>query len=222
MAQQTEYHAGKTGSLVKMIVEAIKRDPRLLDDYDRLRATLKANIPGLNNKEECWNCDASMKEYIYQFDVFKAILLIRMAAAVRERMHKGMEFTVANQVRVPELDVSLAVKCQTTQASKLGLITQLRSKDNNRVPGVWVVTKRGWQALAGKPVPKRVKVWRKKIEEHYDELATIDEALKSHVATLAAMEKKGRNPRLDYRDDAQSYNASEWYDWTVHQGAIEI
>lgn len=222
MADRTEYHAGKTGSIVRMIQAMIKRDPTLIDDYERLRATIVLNAPALANKENCWNCDASMKEYIYHFDVFKALLLIRMAEEVRNRQYKGMAFSEANQVRIPELPVSHAIRCQTTQASKLGLIAQLRSKTGTRIPGVWVVTRRGWEALAGKPVPAKVKVWRKAIEEHFEETTTIAEALRSHVETVEKIIKKGRSVREDHRDVAQEYNPETWYQWTVHQGAVEI
>jgi hypothetical protein len=61
-----------------------------------------------------------MKMWVYMFDTLVAVLLCALAVAVREKQRKGVDFTVANQVRVPELAATLAVKCRTTIASKLG------------------------------------------------------------------------------------------------------
>ena len=85
-----------------------------------------------------------------------------------------------------------------------------------------VITKRGWEALAGRPVPAKVKVWRGKIEEKFDDRITIDEALKSHVEYVTRALGKGRKVREDHRDYIADFKFDEWCEWAVHEGAIEL
>lgn len=222
MAKREEFHASRFGAFTKLVQDLIKKNPRLIDDYETLRASIIASLPpDMRDKSMCGNCGASMKEYIYIFDCWDALLLIKMAEEVKRRLHKGMTFTIANQVRIPELDASHAIKCRTTQTAKLGLIAQLRSKNSGgRVGGVWVVTRRGWDALEGKPVPAKVKVWRKKIEERFDETTTIAEALKSHVDYVTERLRRGRKIKQDMRVDAQRFNPEDWFEMSVHTGTL--
>lgn len=216
----SSYHSGRMGSFVNVIVELIKKNPALLDNVDHLKAMLKYTMPALRDRSRCPNCDASMTEYTFSFDAWDALLLIAMAKKVDANIYKGMSFTLANQVRVPEIEATHAIKCRTTQTSKLGLITQLRNKANKRVPGVWVITRRGWEALSGKPVPRQVKVWRGRIEERFDETTTIEEALRSHVDSVKKTLSRGRTVKQDYRDVAEAYNPRQWYEFGTHNGAL--
>ncbi len=220
MSQKVDYHQGKIGSFVKVIVGLIKKNPQMIDDIDYLKAHLVQVFPELKDKAKCPNCEASMKEYIYVLDCWDALLLLEMAKQVREKTRKDISFTIANQVRVPELPTSHSVKCRTTQSAKLGLITQLKNKEGKRVSGVWVITKRGFEALKGEPVPKMVKVWRKRIEERFEETVTLDEALKSHTKYVQQIIKKGRNPVEDHRQTVEEYDSSEWFDFDVHAGSL--
>lgn len=220
MSQQVEYHQGKISAFIQVIVSIIKKNPRTLDDIKYLKANLLQVFPELKDRSVCPNCEASMKEYVYTLDAWDALLLLEMARSVREKRRKGIAFTTANQTRVPELGTSHAVKCRTTQSAKLGLMAQLKTKDGKRVSGVWVITRRGWDALKGQSVPKRVKVWRKKIEERYDDQVTIQEALNSHTKYVEESIKKGRDPKEDHRKSIGEYTTDEWYDFEVHEGQL--
>lgn len=216
-----DYHEGKIGSFVKMIAAIIKKNPLSLDNHDYLMSCVRANIPEITNREKCPNCEAPMKEFIFSFDAWDALLLIGMAKAVKyARQVKGLEFNAANQVRIPELPVSHAVRCRTTQSSKLGLITAVKTASGRRVPGTWLITRRGWQALRGDPVPWRVKVWRNRIIERPEETITINQALKSHTDYVERTIAKGRKPREDQREAVRSFNPQEWYDFGIHEGEI--
>lgn len=211
-------------SFIKLVVDLIKKNPQLIDDFDTLRASVRLSLPPeMLDRSKCPNCSASMIEYIYIFDAWNALLLLRMAEEVRARIAKGIPFTEANQIRIPDLQASHAVRCRTTQAAKLGLVTQLKSqRTGGRVPGVWVITRRGWEALAGKPVPKKVKVWRGHIEERFDESTTIGEALKSHAEYVATTLRKGRKVRYDHREEAGRYDPRAWYEFAIHEGALTL
>lgn len=220
----TTYRPSRIFNLIQMVADLIKKDPRLADDLVRLRTQVRYALPpDMLDRRFCPNCTASMTEYVYIFDAWNALLLLRMAEAVRMRYRKGMNFTQANQVRIPDLEASHAVRCRTTQASKLGLVAQLKNpRTGGRVPGVWVITSRGWDALAGKSVPKKVKVWRGSIEERFDEKTTIRDALSSHISYVEDTIRRGRKPRYDHREEARSYDPSAWYEFSVNQGALPI
>lgn len=218
---KVEYHSGKVFSIARMIAGLVKNNPLLAEDFDLLKATLIFNIPELGDKTICPNCTASMKEYIYTFDAWDALLLVKMAGRVKEGMLRGLEFTEANQVRVPDLDTSHAVKCRTTQAAKLGLIAEFRMKGSGRrLPGVWSITRRGWDALKGKPVPKRVKVWRKHIEERFEETTTIAEAFRNHAVFMARKRSRGQAVTSDNSADMNAYSAETWLSFDIHEGNL--
>ena len=221
MVGEIQYHNGKLGSLVKLTVSLIKANPALIDDFEQLRANLFASMPELQNKERCANCEASMREYIYTFDTWDALLLLSMAIEVRKWQQDGRTFNEANQVRVPELNVPHSVKCRTTKASKLGLVAPVMYKGRkDRIPGVWLITSRGWAALRGERVPKKVKVWRKTIEERFDQTITIQEALESHKRFREGVLERGGKIKGHDLGALKTYNASEWFDFDIHAGKL--
>lgn len=215
-----EYHSGKIGSFIGLIVGLIKSDLTLLDNRDFLKAHLYAQFPELSDKAVCPNCEASMLDYTLVFDALDALLVIKMAEEVERRVRSGMSFTSANQIRIPELKASHGVKCRTTQASKLGLVAQLRGKNKKRVAGTWVITERGWKALRGERVPQKVKVWRGKIEERYQEAVTIAEVFKAYVDNVGQAGRPGKKPSNDLRHDVQEYNPRQWYEFEYHTGSL--
>ena len=211
MTKKIEYHSGKLGAMVKYILSMVKKDPSLVDNFDRVRTNLYLAVPELSDKSKCANCGASMKEYTYFFDAWDANLLIAMARMVRDNIRsRNLTFTQANQIMVPELGVRHSVKCRTTKASKLGLVVELRSTaTKRRVPGVWVITRRGWDALRGERVPSKVRVWRKLIEERFEETVTI--------AEVFATQKKSKRKS---ETEMERYDSKEWFDFGTHEGKI--
>jgi hypothetical protein len=221
MTGEIHYHNGKLGSLVKLVSAIIKKDPAIADDFDRLKANLFASMPELQNRERCANCDASMREYVYTFDTWDALLLLSMAQEVKKWQDAGRSFNDANQVRVPELNVPHSVKCRTTKASKLGLVAPVLYKGSkHRIPGVWLITTRGWAALRGERVPKKVKVWRKTIEERFEDTITIHEALESHKRFRDGVLERGGKLKNHDLGALKTYNASDWYDFGIHEGKL--
>jgi len=220
MSKKEQYHNGKMGAYLKLFVHLAKRDPTLLDSPERLVNTVKHNMPELKDKSRCPNCEASMMEYIFNFDAWDALLLIAMSFEVKKKVDKGVEFTMANATRVPELPVSHTIKCRTTRASKLGLVVQLRTAKGKRVPGVWVITRRGWQALRGDEVQKSVRVWRDKIEDRSEEKITISQALQSHRDLVEKTKKAGKDPKRDYSQLIEAFEQTSFYETVVHGGKL--
>lgn len=166
---------------------------------------------------QCPHCHASfvpteVPVYEYKFDVLHALLLLAMGRHVRSRQNAGLPFTAANQVRVPELEVSHAIRCRTTQASKLGLVAKCLNAKKRQVPGVWVVTERGWAALRGEPVPRFVRVRNGEIEERTGEVITLSAAFHVHQEAVEAATARNRLPKSDYRVLFEGYKPEEWYE----------
>ena len=194
-------------------------------DYEYLREMVHRKFPALKDRTRCANCGASMMEYVFTFDAHKGALLFAMAKNVRSRIENGESFTDANRVHVPSLRTSHTVKCQTTQASKLGLVAKAKNSEGKQVAGTWVITERGWKALAGEPVPKQVRVFRGEIEERTDETATIGDAFKSYRARISALVVKGKKVRTDLTAEFEGYTTEDWRDIFVvkagpHQGNL--
>lgn len=221
MAKEVEYHASKLGSLVQVVVSLIRANPRMMDDFDLLKSHLFMQMPELRDRSKCANCGASMREYVFILDVWDAILLKRMAEDIRHKVRKGIPFTEANQVRIPELDAPHSVRCRTTKASKLGLVAKVKSKSTGRfIPGTWLITKRGWEALRGDAVPQKVKVWRGAIEERYDATVTLSQVMQAHAEYAKKRANAGKPLKDDSRNEILSYDPNEWYQFGYHEGKI--
>lgn len=229
MKKENQYHPSKLKPFVQIVATAIKRNPHLMEDHDMLWATIVANVPALGKKDTCPNCGGSMQEYIFEFDLLDALLLFAMAQDVSRRMEvlgrrgEHPTFTEANAVHVQALTgATYATRSRTTQmCSKLGLIAKLRGNNGKQVPGTWVITRRGWAALAGKPVQKSVRVWHGEILDRDEETITITQALKSHVDKIADLEKRRKAVKVDYRDAFEGYDPEEWYHFgELHEGEL--
>lgn len=228
MSQNKSYHAQRIGSYTRIVVSILRSDPELLkeENFERLRSTIYANVPELADKSKCLNCDANMLEYIYTFDVLDASLLLAMGREFHNRLDEHENFTYANQIHVQTIDASsYATKSRTTQCSKLGLIAKKRTENGAQVSGTWVITRRGFEALAGKPVPRRVKVWRGAIIDRFEgETTTISEALRTYNEKYKQKlsSKAGVGAMKDLRDLEDEFDPSAYVDIIVRDGGVMI
>lgn len=216
------FNPGKIWPIVQIAARLVQRRPELADDREYLKANMVREVEELKDKEKCPNCGASMIEYVFEFDCLDAAMLLYMGKEVKKRLGDGMVMRRANMVRVQDMkSPTYAMKSRTMQMSKLGLIAQLKDERGIRVPGVWVITRRGFDALRGKSVPRRVKVWRNRIEARTDETTTLSEAFEAHRDKVEELIKRKKTPRADYREVFRGYNRSEWYGvGDVHDGKL--
>lgn len=172
-------------------------------DQDYAKAILIQNFPQLKNKEKCPNCGASMKKYVFTFDVLDALLLQAMAQKVQNNLSKGMGFHEANMVRIHDLQGTYASKSRTTQMRILGLIQKVKH-NGKHVPGTWLITRRGWNALKGDPVPKYAGSFRnEKMAELPPEYADVTTTIKEAFAD---------NKKAEYQSAIDDYDPHVWYD----------
>jgi hypothetical protein len=172
-----EYKDGRIKSLWPFLSELHKSNPKAFDDPAYLKAVVSQTWTHLKNGHECPNCGASMAVYAFSFDYHDAKLLLAVADEVIKNTKKGLVFTEANKVHVQKLSVNnYTIKSRTTQCAKLGLLAKVM-KNGKQVPGMWLITRRGWEALGGKKIPKTVEVFRNSIQERGDEEITLQEVL---------------------------------------------
>lgn len=206
--KQKEYEKGLLPKIVGVMANIFMAD----DGY--VKAILVNNFPELKERSVCANCGASMESYIYVLDCLDALLVYRMEKLVRSRVAGGMDFSEANKIHISsELkSTGYSVLSRQTQAGKLGLIAKVKNKNgsHNRAKG-WAITERGFDFLQGKRVPQKVKVWRNKILEHFDETTTISEAFITHKNKVQQAINARKNPKYDYRSEIDTYNVSDWY-----------
>lgn len=214
MTKQLHKGAIQGGTIRDMLINEFRLD------YESAGMLIKKWLPNLTeDRKHCANCGANMMEEVYALDCLDAAFIFEMGKAVRERVRKGLAFTEANQVRVPTLATTDAIRHRTTKCAKLGLVAKVKGANGRQVQGYWLITSRGFVFLRGEPVPRKVAVWRGKIQERFNETTTIDQALMARVESVKRSRNLDRN--ADIRNMAVDYRREDWYELgRVHAGAI--
>jgi hypothetical protein len=221
LCRKKKYNEGKIRPIISKIIDAIKANPGASTNPVYLESVLANNLPELYNPKVCANCGGSMVMYEYIFDFLDAILLLAMAKKVKENTAEAITFADANIVRVQQLPgLSLSIKCRTTIMSKLGLVSMCRAK-GQRIPGMWLITKRGWAAIRGEQIPKSVIVYHNVIQDRPEELTTLSEAFKIHTDKVLAVRELHKLPKTDYRHLYEDYEPVNWVNFgEIYQGHL--
>lgn len=177
-----EYQPTKIRPLVQMVADMVKENPSMADSPDFLWANILRYVPELRDKAHCANCGESMAVYIYSVTFLDVKLLCAMAEVITRRMQRGMDFTEANKIHLPSEIKDYTLISRQTISSKLGLIAKVM-KHTEGGPSVhdrksgWSITRRGFNFLRSEEIPKMVKVFHNKIQEHFEEKITMQEAI---------------------------------------------
>lgn len=207
-------NTGKLPKLWPYLVKLHAEHPEAFRDPDLLKATVSQAWTALKDPTRCANCNASMAEYADILDINDALLLFSMAKIIRHRQTKGISFTDANKIRVSSEDIHHTQKCRTTKCSKLGLIAKAGNAS-------WSITTRGWQALAGQPVPRVRVTFRGEILERPEELTTFAEVFREHGDKMRERQARGKSLKEDKRSSFADYDQSEWVHIAgTNQGAL--
>jgi len=203
----SEYREQKIWPLAKIVRRIIKENPLASKEDDYFRALLIKEIPELENKERCINCEASMREHVFKMDVLNALLLKLMGDEVKRRTNAGENFTEANKIRVSNMENwPHSARCRTNKIKLLGLIAKADKKAH------WSVTRRGFAALRGEEIPAEVVAWRNRIEERSGKTTTLEEVFKKHRAYCSKRKKES-----PHRRNMEGYDRNEW----IHFGEIK-
>ena len=173
-----EFKQGRILQLVQYVASVHHLDEMIL------RAQLAANFPELKDKAFCANCGGSMTVYTYSVMYLDVKLLCVMANVVTERMKAGQSFTEANKVHREIISArsTYNVASRFSMASKLGLVAKVMKKNqdgtsvHDREKG-WSITTRGYNFLRGDPIPRMIKVFHNRIQEHFEDMITMKDLL---------------------------------------------
>lgn len=167
-----QFKTGRIGKFVGAICHQYNLEP------EEVSLFLKRTFPELTHKERCANCNASMSLYEHSIDSIDALLLFGMGKIVGKKA-KTMPFTKANAVHVQsELNKYYSVASRTSWCAKLGLVAKVKHKNGTHDQKAgWCITRRGFEFLAGKEVPKKVVTFRNEIVERFEDTTTFHEIL---------------------------------------------
>ena len=101
----------------------------------------------------------------------------------------------------------------TTLSSYLDFVWQPKKWRNS---GYWLVTRWGWKALRGDPVPRQAKYFRGELIERSAETTTLQEMFKTHQEEVDRAFARGRAVKSDYRADVAGYDPAEWAEFDGH------
>lgn len=173
--EQTLTAKGNTGRFFNTTLDVLRNEPELLqpENFERFRAIMYRLLPELGDKSKCPNCDASMVMREQRLHYENAGLLVHMGQIVRHNLTKTNDFTAANDIHVNKDErIPHNMRCVAGNTSDLGLIAKIKGKAAH-----WCITRRGFAALRGEPVPQCVVVFRKKIVERKPEMTTINDVI---------------------------------------------
>jgi len=173
-----EFQASKFRPIVQIVARLVQKHPDMADNMDYLWTNILQLIPELKDRTHCANCGESMAIYRYRVTYLDAKLLCAMAEVISRRMHKGMSFTDANKVHLQTEIKDFTLGARGNISSKLGLIAKVMKKNGDKDTthdrkSWWSITRRGFNFLKGEAVPRTVKVFHNKIQEHFEETITI-------------------------------------------------
>ncbi len=177
-----EYHATKMRPIVQLVARLVQEHPDMADNMDYLWTNVLRAVPELKDRTHCANCGESMAVYIYSVTYLDVKLLCAMAQVITKRMNAGKNFTEANKIHLPTEIKDYTLISRQTISSKLGLIAKVMKKDkdgediHDRSAG-WSITRRGFEFLKGKPIPRQVKVFHNSIQERFDLTTTMSQAV---------------------------------------------
>jgi hypothetical protein len=205
-----------------LMVKLHEESPEVFKTPQTLEKAARKTWQSLNDKSKCPNCTASMVSNVYRVDIMTVALIVNMANIVRDRMKNGEVLHEANQIHIPSMGYgSYAVKSRMTQAHKLGLIAKV-VKDKEHIPGTWLLTKRGFEALRNEPIPAEIVVFRNQIIERPEETVRIRDVM--HRWSNKRAERITANKKVgpDYTGMVKDYESkSDWIHFgTVQQGKL--
>ncbi len=218
----TEYYGGRIKGLIETTVQLLKQDPTLAENLPLLHATLASNLEGYGKRDKCFNCKRSMKVSVYTADLLDALLILGMAKEVRanvENRNLFNNFTDANKVHLPTLQLTQGILKRSTKCDYLGLIKQ---PENWRGSGYWLLTGWAWKALRGDEIPKSVKYWEGKLIGRSEEQTTLGEMFRTHGDLVKRAIEKRKHIRADHRAKYDDYQPSEWSNFNGYINQTEL
>lgn len=121
------------------------------------------------NDGHCDRCGQTIKFYRYKVSHSHCNFLRAMADRVRD--------TGINDVDIGDINIAYSVRSQVTKMRQHGLIARVKGNTGAQIARRWLITKKGWDFLTGKPIPDYVIVFNNQVLGHDGEGVTIHQVL---------------------------------------------
>lgn len=141
----------------------------------KTETTVKAILEARDNKGVCKCCGRKIVLYKYKITPGMVYLLKNFAHITRRQVSEGK--SDPRSVDANDIDRPFSIRAQVTKLRVHGLVAKVKNEKGVQVPRMWVVTKKGWKFLAGKPVQARVTVYNNVVIGHSGGLCVIDQIL---------------------------------------------
>lgn len=139
----------------------------------RTETTVKAILEARDNNGTCKHCGRKIQLYKYKITP-SMVYLLKDMARITCRQASERESN-PRYVDMADVDRPFSVKAQTAKLRLHGLVAKVKDGKGAHIPRTWIVTKKGWKFLAGKPVQARVTVYNNTVLGHSGGLCVIDQ-----------------------------------------------
>lgn len=141
----------------------------------KMETTVKALMEARNNDGVCKCCGQNIKVYKYKITPAMVYLLKDLARITRRQASEGS--SNPRSVDVNDVDRPFSVLTQMAKLRLHGLVAKVKNEKGAHIPRTWVVTKKGWRFLSGKPVEAKVTVYNNTVLGHSGGLCVIDQIM---------------------------------------------
>lgn len=141
----------------------------------KMETTVKALMEARNNDGKCKCCGRKIVLYKYKIAPAMVYLLKDFARITQRQVSEGK--SDPRSVDANDIDRPFSVRAQITKLRFHGLLAKVKDDRGVQVRRMWVVTKKGWRFLAGKPVEAQVTVYNNVVLGHSGGLCVIDQIL---------------------------------------------
>lgn len=152
------------------------------------------------NGGRCTHCEQTIK--IYRYPISRTIKRVIKAIAKATTPDTGRAVDVDR-----DIEIAHSERSQLSKMRQHGLIAQPKDARGVKISRHWLITRKGWQFIAGDPVPAKVVVYNNQVLGHEGGTITFDradaEADQFEQAPISEAESSlfadVRMPKVNYR-----------------------
>lgn len=112
----------------------------------------------------CTHCHQTIKIYRYGISDSMVRVLVQMAKRTKLQLEGGDK--AGRSIDVDILDLRHSERTQITKLRFHGLLAKVKNDDNTQIARRWLITRKGWEFLAGSAVPAKVVVYNNQVLGH--------------------------------------------------------
>lgn len=118
------------------------------------------------NNGHCSHCHQTIK--IYSYGVSRSMISVLRAMAASTTKDTG------RAIDVDKLSLKHSERTQLTKMRFHGLVAKVKDKNDVQIARNWLITRKGWQFLAGEPIQSKVLVYNNQVLGHDGDTIVIE------------------------------------------------